>query len=36
MLDQLLNGHKLAHHILNEKPENAIRESEIITQTGKR
>ncbi len=36
MLAQLLNEYKLSYQILNAKPENVRRESEIIAQAGKR
>ena len=36
MLAQLLNEYKLAYQILNAKPENVRRESEIVAQAGKR
>jgi preprotein translocase subunit SecA len=36
MLAQLLNEYKLSYQILNAKPENVRRESEIVAQAGKR
>jgi preprotein translocase subunit SecA len=36
MLSQLLNEYKLAYQILNAKPENVRRESEIVAQAGKK
>lgn len=36
MLAQLLNEYKLAYQILNAKPENVRRESEIVAQAGKK
>ena len=36
MLAQLLNEYKLSHQILNAKPENVRRESEIVAQAGKK
>ena len=36
MLAQLLNEYQLPHQILNAKPENVRRESEIVAQAGKR
>jgi preprotein translocase subunit SecA len=36
MLAQLLNEYKLAYQILNAKPENVRRESEVVAQAGKR
>jgi preprotein translocase subunit SecA len=36
MLSQLLNEYKLSYQVLNAKPENVRRESEIVAQAGKR
>jgi preprotein translocase subunit SecA len=36
MLAELLNEYKLSYQLLNAKPENARRESEIVSQAGKR
>jgi preprotein translocase subunit SecA len=36
MLAQLLSEYKLSYQILNAKPENVRRESEIVAQAGKK
>jgi preprotein translocase subunit SecA len=36
MLAQLLNEYKLSYQILNAKPENVRRESEIVAQAGEK
>ena len=36
MLGQLLNEYQLSYQILNAKPENVRRESEIVAQAGKK